>query len=85
MRVHYFFTSSNTVSELYKNAVVQFSLLDPNGKLIAEGKSTLFKHFCIQDGIPNMKAEKLFRRVVLHNSKLENFNIDVIFSEFYFA
>ena len=64
------------MEDFYKNCSIQFVLLDPNGKLVAEGKTFLFKHFCLQDHM-EMKAEKQFGRIVLHSPKLDTFILDV--------
>ena len=76
MRVHYFFSNSGNVDDFYKNATVQLTLLDSNSKLLAEGKSALFKNFCVRGG-GEIKAEKLFIRVLLHTTKMESYTFDV--------
>ncbi len=82
LRVHYFFSDGKNVEDFYNNCLVQFVLLDSAGKLLAEGQSFPFRHFCLQDGM-EMKAEKLFKRVVMHTPKFNTVVLDVLSSSGY--
>jgi len=55
---------------------VRFALLDPNGRLVAEGSPSILREFCVHSN-PEMLAEKIFKSLAIHTSSGQRILMDV--------